>query len=170
MVEASDATAVWRVAGYGARGRPERFAVPDHVEVVARERVVTDAVVTCGIPGHDRAGHEVVAEVMRVEQGPLSWDVSGRCSYAATFPTEATTRRRSSSEWKKARFPSLPAHDHPSRQSGKQQGRCLALDGLSFDTRQPAPGFDRHRRAGPPPGPRHLASDENGSRPHAGRP
>jgi len=67
-----------------AAGR-ERFAVPDHVEVVAREPVVTDAVVTCGIPGHDRAGHEVVAEVMRVEEGPLSWDVRGRCSYAATF-------------------------------------------------------------------------------------
>jgi len=30
-------------------------------------------------------GHEIVAEVMRVEEPPLSWDVRGRCSYAATF-------------------------------------------------------------------------------------
>ena len=28
---------------------------------------------------------EVVAEVMRVDDAPLSWDVRGRCSYAATF-------------------------------------------------------------------------------------
>jgi len=67
-----------------AAGR-ERFRVPDHVEVIAREPVVTDLVVTCGIPGHDREGHEVVAEVMRVDEGPLCWDVRGRCSYAATF-------------------------------------------------------------------------------------
>jgi hypothetical protein len=63
----------------------ERFRVPDHVEVVAREPVVTDEVVTCGIPGHDRIGHEVIAEVMRVDAGPLAWEVHGRCSYAATF-------------------------------------------------------------------------------------
>jgi hypothetical protein len=67
-----------------ATGR-QRFRVADHVEVVAREPVVTDTTVTCGIPGHDRAGHELVAEVLRVDEGPLSWEVHGRCSYAATF-------------------------------------------------------------------------------------
>jgi len=63
----------------------ERFRVPDHVEVVAREPIFTDTVVTCAIPGHDRAGREVIAEVLRVDEGPLAWDVRGRCSYAATF-------------------------------------------------------------------------------------
>jgi len=67
-----------------AAGR-ERFRVPDHVAVVAREPVVTDVAVTCGIPGHDREGHEVIAEVLSVDEGPLSWKVHGRCSYAATF-------------------------------------------------------------------------------------
>ena len=67
-----------------AAGR-ERFRVPDHVEVIAREPVVTDVAVTCGIPGHDRKGHEVIAEVLSVDEGPLSWEVHGRCSYAATF-------------------------------------------------------------------------------------
>ncbi len=67
-----------------ATGR-ERFRVPDHVEVVAREPVVTDLAVTCGIPGHDRQGHEIIAEVMRVDEGPLAWEIHGRCSYAATF-------------------------------------------------------------------------------------
>jgi len=67
-----------------AAGR-ERFRVPDHVEVVAREPVETDVPVTCAIPGHDRVGHEVIADVLRVDDGPLSWEVHGRCSYAATF-------------------------------------------------------------------------------------
>jgi len=67
-----------------AAGR-ERFRVPDHVEVAAREPVLAAVGVTCGIPGHDRAGHEIVAELMRVDEPPLSWDVRGRCSYAATF-------------------------------------------------------------------------------------
>ena len=67
-----------------AAGR-ERFKVADHVEVVAREAVDTDLRVSCAIPGHDREGHEVIADVMRVDEGPLSWEVHGRCSYAATF-------------------------------------------------------------------------------------
>lgn len=67
-----------------ASGR-ERFRVPDHVEVVAREPVVTDLAVSCGVPGHDRPGHEVIADVMHVDEGPLTWEVHGRCSFAATF-------------------------------------------------------------------------------------
>lgn len=46
---------------------------------------MTDVAVSCGIPGHDREGHEVVAEIMRVDEDPLSWEVRGRCSYVATF-------------------------------------------------------------------------------------
>ncbi len=63
----------------------ERFRVPDRVEVIAAGPVATNVAVTCAIPGHDRAGHEVIAEVMRVEEAPLSWEVRGRCSYAAAF-------------------------------------------------------------------------------------
>jgi hypothetical protein len=41
--------------------------------------------VTCVIPGHDRSGTEVVAEILRVEEGPLSFAVRGRCGYESTF-------------------------------------------------------------------------------------
>ena len=44
-----------------------------------------DATVTCVIPGHDRDGEELVAEELRVEDGPLAFDFSGTCGYAATF-------------------------------------------------------------------------------------
>ena len=37
------------------------------------------------IPGHDRGGEELVADELRVEDGPLSFDYSGTCGYAATF-------------------------------------------------------------------------------------
>jgi hypothetical protein len=37
------------------------------------------------IAGHDRDGEELVAEELRVEDGPLAFDYSGTCGYAATF-------------------------------------------------------------------------------------
>jgi hypothetical protein len=41
--------------------------------------------VSCGIPGHDHPGEEVVADLMKVDDGPLQWEVSGRCGFAADF-------------------------------------------------------------------------------------
>jgi hypothetical protein len=40
---------------------------------------------TCGIPGHDRPGMELVATLMRVEDEPFHWAVSGRCGFSTDF-------------------------------------------------------------------------------------
>ena len=40
---------------------------------------------TCVIPGHDRSGREVVAELLRVEDGPLEFELGAKCGYEATF-------------------------------------------------------------------------------------
>jgi hypothetical protein len=41
--------------------------------------------VTCVIPGHDRDGEELVADEIRVDDGPLAFEYTGTCGYAATF-------------------------------------------------------------------------------------
>jgi hypothetical protein len=41
--------------------------------------------VTCVIPGHDRPGEEVLADVLRVSEGPLTFEVRGKCAYESTF-------------------------------------------------------------------------------------
>lgn len=67
------------------RAGHQSIAVPAHVSVRVRHPVVTDAVVSCGIPGHDHPGQEWVADVMRVTDGPLVWEVTGRCAFATDF-------------------------------------------------------------------------------------
>jgi len=41
--------------------------------------------ISCGIPGHDHPGQEVVAETMRVDDAPLQWDVEGQCGFVTDF-------------------------------------------------------------------------------------
>jgi hypothetical protein len=65
--------------------RRQRFRVHDHVTVRIRERYSGTETVTCGIPGHHREGEELIADVMRVDDGPLVFEYSGNCGYAATF-------------------------------------------------------------------------------------
>src|SRR5436309_1369668 len=65
--------------------RRQWLRIRDHVTVRIRDRFPGDAAVTCVIPGHDRAGEELVAEELRVSDGSLSFDYSGTCGYAATF-------------------------------------------------------------------------------------
>ena len=57
----------------------------DYVEVRAQEIVPSDLPVTCGIPGHDRKGEELRAEVLRVDDAPLKFEVRGRCGFEADF-------------------------------------------------------------------------------------
>ena len=45
----------------------------------------TQSPVTCIIPGHDRSGREVVAELLDVPTSTSSSSYSGRCGYEATF-------------------------------------------------------------------------------------
>lgn len=66
---------------------PDRrsIAAGGWVEVRERGPVETDQTVSCGIPGHDHPGTEVVAERLAVDDGPLRFDVSGRCGFASDF-------------------------------------------------------------------------------------
>ena len=66
------------------RGR-QRVTVDSRVTVQAREPVAVGASVSCAIPGHDRPGQEWVADVLRVSEPPLLWEVGGRCAFAADF-------------------------------------------------------------------------------------
>ena len=67
--------------------RPGRWFMKasDYLSVRASVPVSSDLSVSCGIPGHDHPGEEVVAEVMRVDDPPLGWDVHERCGFASTF-------------------------------------------------------------------------------------
>lgn len=57
----------------------------DYVIARATRPVPSALAVSCGIPGHDHPGEEVVADLMKVDDGPLQWDVSGRCGFATDF-------------------------------------------------------------------------------------
>jgi hypothetical protein len=67
----------------------QRISVGDTVNVLARSPYVSDASVSCGIPGHDRPGAELVHETLKVEDDPLSFEFHGRCGFAATFDYRA---------------------------------------------------------------------------------
>jgi hypothetical protein len=57
----------------------------EYVEVRATTPVPSERAVSCGIPGHDHPGDELRAEVMRVADTPLNWEVRGRCGFASDF-------------------------------------------------------------------------------------
>jgi hypothetical protein len=63
----------------------QRIHVDDHLAVRALRPVEVDEVVSCGIPGHDRPGTEMLTEVQRVDDPPLRWEVFGRCGFATDF-------------------------------------------------------------------------------------
>jgi hypothetical protein len=61
------------------------FRAGGRVSVRVREPVADRETVTCVIPGHHRSGREIVAELLRVEDEPLEFELSGKCGYEATF-------------------------------------------------------------------------------------
>ncbi len=67
--------------------RPGRWFMraEDFVTVKATSPVTSVLPVSCGIPGHDHPGIELRAEVMRVQDPPLQWEVHGRCGFATDF-------------------------------------------------------------------------------------
>jgi hypothetical protein len=66
------------------RGR-QRIRVGEAVTVLARAPFISEASVSCGIPGHDHPGEELVQETLKVEDPPLSFEFRGRCGFAANF-------------------------------------------------------------------------------------
>jgi hypothetical protein len=61
------------------------FRAGGQVTVRVREPLAEQETVTCVIPGHHRSGREVIAELLSVEDGPLEFELSGKCGYEATF-------------------------------------------------------------------------------------
>src|SRR5262249_10390602 len=55
------------------------------VEVRATRTVPSELPVSCGIPGHDSAGNELLADGLRVHDSPLDFDVRGRCGFESHF-------------------------------------------------------------------------------------
>ncbi|HEV2033444.1 MAG TPA: DUF1326 domain-containing protein [Candidatus Dormibacteraeota bacterium] len=63
----------------------QKIRVGDTVHVRARGVHPSAEAVTCGIPGHDRAGDELVQELMQVNTSRLQFEFHGRCGFATTF-------------------------------------------------------------------------------------
>jgi hypothetical protein len=67
----------------------QRIDVAGLLTAATARPVVTDQPVTCGIPGHDRPGQEIVAATFKVSDDPLIWEVKGRCGFATNFDYSA---------------------------------------------------------------------------------
>lgn len=65
--------------------RRQRLRIRDHISVRIRDCCAGDETVTCVIPGHDRAGEELIADKLMVEDGPLAFTYRDVCGYGATF-------------------------------------------------------------------------------------
>jgi hypothetical protein len=56
-----------------------------YLEVSATTPAFESGTVSCGIPGHDRPGQELVADTLAVHDAPLSWELRERCGFATDF-------------------------------------------------------------------------------------
>jgi hypothetical protein len=65
--------------------RRQWLRIRDLVSVRVRDAWRGGETVSCVIPGHHRPGEELVADELRVDDGPLHFEFSGNCGYAATF-------------------------------------------------------------------------------------
>ena len=65
--------------------RRQWFRVRDVVSVRISGPYPGDETVTCVIPGHERSGEEVIAEELKVDDGPFQFEFNGVCGYASDF-------------------------------------------------------------------------------------
>jgi hypothetical protein len=65
--------------------RRQLLRIRDHVSVRIRDAYPGSETVSCVIPGHEESGEELVADELRVDDGPLRFEFSGNCGYAARF-------------------------------------------------------------------------------------
>ena len=65
--------------------RRQRLRIRDYVSVRIRDRYSGPETVTCGIPGHERTGEELVADELLVEDEGLAFTFRGVCGYGSTF-------------------------------------------------------------------------------------
>jgi hypothetical protein len=71
--------------------RRQLLRVRDRVNLRIRDRYADQETVTCVIPGHDRAGEELVTDELVVDDGPLAFEFHGVCGYASTFAYSGRT-------------------------------------------------------------------------------
>lgn len=65
--------------------RRQWLRIRDQVTVRIREAWAGSETVTCVIPGHEQSGEELIAEKLRVDDGPLTFEYRGNCGYSARF-------------------------------------------------------------------------------------
>jgi hypothetical protein len=65
--------------------RRQWLRIRDHVTVRIRDAWPGLETVTCVIPGHERSGEELIADELRVTDGPLRFELAGTCGYSARF-------------------------------------------------------------------------------------
>lgn len=65
--------------------RREWLRIRDRVSVSIRDRYPGDETVSCVIPGHEQTGEELVADELRVADGPLAFSYRGTCGYGSSF-------------------------------------------------------------------------------------
>ena len=65
--------------------RRQWLRIRDHVTVRIREAWAGAETVTCVIPGHEQSGEELIADDLRVSDGPLRFEFRGNCGYSAPF-------------------------------------------------------------------------------------
>ena len=68
----------------------QRIDVPPYLTVKTREPVSQAEGVSCGIPGHQFAGQEIRAELVRYQDGPYDWEFRGKCGFASRFRYESS--------------------------------------------------------------------------------
>lgn len=65
--------------------RRQRLRVRDHISLSIRGGYEGEETVTCVIPGHERAGEELIADELLVDDEKLSFHYRGVCGYGSTF-------------------------------------------------------------------------------------
>lgn len=63
----------------------ERMTIAGLLTASTAKPVITDQPVSCGIPGHNHPGQEIVAATFKLNDDPLIWEVKGRCGFATDF-------------------------------------------------------------------------------------
>lgn len=68
----------------------ERIGIVPVLSVKTREAVTHDFTVSCGIPGHDFPGQEIIADHVVLHDGPWDWEFRGKCGFATRFAYAST--------------------------------------------------------------------------------
>ena len=65
--------------------RRQWLRIRDHITLRIRDAWAGPETVTCVIPGHDVSGEELLADELRVNDGPIRFEYHGNCGYASRF-------------------------------------------------------------------------------------